>query len=295
MCCLLAATLSFVEPGFLLAQDGGTNAPPSVAIVSPPGPYYSLAVGTFLRITAEASDSDGFVASVSFYADTNVIGVVTNVPFSIVWQVQSKGPAVEQWQLRAIAVDNLGATTESSPLPVVYCTFCPPRAVLALDSPKDGSWFAAPSTFVLSAELVASLGDAGPVEFFVGTNSVGTVSQTGPFNAALPPYDLTVTNILQGDYKIVAQYHGWGGVVETVRNIHVTRLVTLSPRLTADSHLAFEVLTSFPGRSTVFEVSRNFLDWSPINTNVPSSNTFIFTDPGPATNSVRFYRARVPL
>jgi hypothetical protein len=53
-------------------------------------------------------------------------------------------------------------------------------------------------------------------------------------------------------------------------------------------------VTSFPGQPNVIQTSPNLLDWTPIGTNTPSSNTFTFTDSSAATNSQRFYRVLVP-
>jgi hypothetical protein len=61
-----------------------------------------------------------------------------------------------------------------------------------------------------------------------------------------------------------------------------------------DNRFEFNVVTSFPTNQHVIEASANLLNWTPISTNVPLTNTFPFTDPSPATNSPRFYRAVVP-
>jgi len=66
------------------------------------------------------------------------------------------------------------------------------------------------------------------------------------------------------------------------------------PSVTVDGRLQFEVVTSFPGKPTIIQASPNLLDWIPISTNQPSSNTFTFTESSPATNSQRFFRVLVP-
>ena len=77
-------------------------------------------------------------------------------------------------------------------------------------------------------------------------------------------------------------------------NIRVANLGVQSPRLALEGRFQFDIVTSYPGRQTVIQASENLLDWVPISTNQPSSNTFTFTDSSPATNSHRFYRVRVP-
>ena len=66
------------------------------------------------------------------------------------------------------------------------------------------------------------------------------------------------------------------------------------PSVTPDGRLQFEVVTSFPGKETIIQSSENLLDWLSISTNQPSSNTFTFKEPSPATNFQRFYRVLVP-
>jgi len=77
-------------------------------------------------------------------------------------------------------------------------------------------------------------------------------------------------------------------------NIRVVNLGVQLPRLTLDGRFQFDIVTSYPGRQTVIQASENLLDWVPISTNQPSSNTFTFTESSPATNFHRFYRAFLP-
>jgi hypothetical protein len=54
------------------------------------------------------------------------------------------------------------------------------------------------------------------------------------------------------------------------------------------------VLTSFSNVDTVIETSHDLLAWTPISTNRPATNTFLFVDDSPATNRHRFYRVVLP-
>src|SRR5438105_399301 len=72
------------------AQTGPGNCSPQVSILWPaPGDLFRA--GLFIKIKADAKDPDGSVSKVQFLADTNVIGVVTNQPFNLVWQVDLPG------------------------------------------------------------------------------------------------------------------------------------------------------------------------------------------------------------
>src|SRR6185436_10741151 len=130
-------------------------------------------------------------------------------------------------------------------------------------------------------------------------NSVGTVTQSGPFTVSTPPYSLTVTNLPEGDYQLSLRKGGFSadsyapGSCDPVF-IHVTKLGIRPPRLKPDSRFEFDVVTSFTTNQNIIEVSSNLLNWTPISTNVPMSNSFTFAEPSPATNAPRFYRAVVP-
>jgi hypothetical protein len=279
-------------------QAQTSNTPPCVSLVWPSMDCsfsHTFSGGQYIKMKADAADSDGSIAQVQFFVDTSLIGIATNAPYSVIWRAM--GPI--SWRiLKAVAVDNLGAQTESAPIQVLVEQF-PKTAVFAITSPANGTLFSAPASFVFSAELLVGGPDLSSVEFFVGPNSVGTVSQSGPFTTTTPPYTLVVSNVPQGDYRLYIQWYGYGapsfapGLCEGPV-IHVTKLGLNLPRLNSDSRFEFDVVTSFPTNQNVIEASSNLLNWVPISTNVPSSNTFTFTEPLPATNSPRFYRAVVP-
>src|SRR5262249_55044391 len=145
--------------------------------------------------------------------------------------------------------------------------------------------FAAPATFVFSAEVLASEGDAGPVEFFVGTNSVGINDQTGDVGLArtTPLNSVTVSNLTEGEYHLTVQYRGLDGIYcvscyLSTNTIRVVKVGMQNPSLTPDGRLQFDILTAFAGKQTIVEASPNLRDWLPISTNLPASNTFTFTD-----------------
>ena len=276
-------------------QNGSSNGPAQVSIIWPSSAN-SFSVSTLIKIKALATDTNGTIAQVQFYAGTNLISVVTNPPYQTIWIVTGNGSPDRSIVLTAAALDSNGNRSVSAPVTIHYFIGYPPNAVIAMNSPADGAMFPAPATLGVSVEQLASCaGETGPVEFFVGTNSVGVVTQAGPFSASSPPFSITITNLPEGSYRLRAQYRACRGIESTEPiAISVVRLGLHSPRLSEDGNFAFEVVTSFPGKQTIIQASPNLFDWSPISTNVPSSNNFTFTEPLPATNSPRFYRAIVP-
>ena len=87
---------------------GGANEPPTIEVTSPDN-NSSFQVSDQVRITTNASDSDGSIASVTFFAGGDEIGTVTSAPFEFDWT------AVEGvTTLAASATDDEGATTRSA-------------------------------------------------------------------------------------------------------------------------------------------------------------------------------------
>ena len=88
---------------------GGVNLPPSVAITEPVNGA-SSAVGTTITVSATASDGDGSVAKVEFFAGGNKIGESLAAPYSMAWS----GAMVGTHTLTAVATDGQGAKTTSA-------------------------------------------------------------------------------------------------------------------------------------------------------------------------------------
>ena len=63
-----------------------------------------------------------------------------------------------------------------------------------------------------------------------------------------------------------------------------------SPVMSRSRHFQF-TLTGWAGKSHIVEASSDLKSWKPVGTNLWSSGKFIYTDPAPATNKMRFYRA----
>jgi len=98
---------------FTLRKGSGGNAAPSVSITSPASGA-SFTAPTSINVAATASDSDGSVTRVDFYAGTSLIGSDTSSPYAITWS----SPAVGNWSLTAVAVDDDGASRTSSAVPI---------------------------------------------------------------------------------------------------------------------------------------------------------------------------------
>lgn len=122
----------------------------------------------------------------------------------------------------------------------------------------------------------------------------------GPGQPVAEGWQLVHGSIPAGGY---CRAHGWvpnsgrsgSWFVESSLN-----LATLRPGIVTDDdafgfpsgRFGFTVL-SLPGRNVVIEASTNLLDWLPLATNTPTTNSFQFSDPDSELLPRRFYRARL--
>jgi hypothetical protein len=86
-----------------------SNTPPAISLISPNDQSTFSAPGP-ITVAASASDVDGSVAKVEFFASGFLIGSVTNPPFQILWTNVLSG----NYALTARATDNIGNTTTSA-------------------------------------------------------------------------------------------------------------------------------------------------------------------------------------
>jgi hypothetical protein len=93
--------------------SGGGNQAPTVSITSPANNATYNAPAS-VSVTASASDTDGTIASVTFYQGSTQIGQATGSPYTINWT----GVAAGSYSLKAVALDNQGAAATSTPVSI---------------------------------------------------------------------------------------------------------------------------------------------------------------------------------
>lgn len=98
-----------------VSASGGSTAdlPPTVSIISPASGASYTAPAT-IPITASASDADGTVTKVDFFANGTLIGTSTTSPYTFSWTNVAAGA----YSLTAVATDNAGLQTTSSAVSV---------------------------------------------------------------------------------------------------------------------------------------------------------------------------------
>jgi len=89
------------------------NFAPAVALTNPPN-FSAFVAPTNINLVATASDIDGSVAKVEFFAGPNKLGETTTSPYTLTWT----NPAAGEYFLTARATDNLGASNNSASLDI---------------------------------------------------------------------------------------------------------------------------------------------------------------------------------
>ncbi len=89
-----------------------SNAP-VVAISSPADGSTSL-YGSYVSLTASASEVNGSIAQVSYYYNGNLIGTSSGAPYKVYAMFQSMG----SYTITAVATDTTGGSTTSSPVTI---------------------------------------------------------------------------------------------------------------------------------------------------------------------------------
>ncbi len=150
------------------------NLAPQITIISPEDGD-TFKTSTERLIVAEATDADGSVASVEFFSGNAPLGLVESPPWEIVWPGLEAG----EYQLRAVATDNAGATTASEPVGV---TVLPPNSApfISVGSPDEGEVIENPETLTLRATCSDGDGGIDRVEFFVGETLLAAFDEEDP-------------------------------------------------------------------------------------------------------------------
>jgi plastocyanin len=155
---------------------------------------------------------------------------------------------------------------------------------VAFTSPTNGSVFAAPASFTLSATASDSGGTVTNVEFLQGASLLGNVTTA--------PYSVSVRNLVGGNYTFSAVATDNAGSKAT--NVLTLSVVTAAPiRLSAPqraSPMSFQFSYSATiGLSYVVQRSLDLTHWAALGTNTATASSVAFTDQN-AVGNLWFYR-----
>jgi hypothetical protein len=164
------------------------NTPPLIDIVTPiHGTILSQPIDLTLR--AEASDSDGMVIRVEYFAGDIKLGEVAGPPFEFIWTNATFG----SHQLTARATDNRQATTLSAPIAITILARPP---TVSITSPTNGTRLLSGSPNPIVAAAIDVDGFIAKVEFYAGASKLG--------EASVAPYIFNWTNATPGHYTLTA-------------------------------------------------------------------------------------------
>jgi hypothetical protein len=197
----------FVPPA---AAGSGANLRPRVSILSPvdgSNIVFQTAPAT-LSISTAASDSDGNISKVEFYANLEKIGTDLAAPFNLSWSNLTSGT----YRLTAAATDNTGATTLSAPVTIAL-TAPMVRPTLAIAALRPGfriSWPTSATAFTLQSttSLAATTNWRAVTNVAVTSNTQSTVTVSNTTAQSFFRLGIEVDRSTL-NRKLLMGYQGW--------------------------------------------------------------------------------------
>ncbi|HMJ88290.1 MAG TPA: Ig-like domain-containing protein, partial [Candidatus Acidoferrum sp.] len=110
-----------IDDYFTIVKGTSGNVSPTVQITSPTqGAAFNAPAQ--ITLTANAGDQDGTINEVVYYAGSTRIGSATAPPYALIWNNVAAG----SYQIVANAIDNLSASTPSSPINITVTNAAAP-------------------------------------------------------------------------------------------------------------------------------------------------------------------------
>jgi len=204
-----AATDAVLDHVTITSADAAANQPPQVALTTPTDGS-TVTVGTDVVLTAAASDADGTIAQVNFFAGSTPIGSATTNPYSVTWSPAAPGT----YSLVAVATDDTGATTSSTAISVKVEAAANNPPSVTLNAPTAGATYIAPAVVLLSASASDPENAVTRVEFYSGTTLIATVPAA--------PYVFTWTAVPAGTYQLRAVAYDAAGASASSAAVAIT-------------------------------------------------------------------------
>ena len=189
--------------------------------ISPAVSLVSLTRGNFVApsniiLTADASDADGSINKVEFFANGVKIAETSTHPYSISWNNIEAGVYI----ITAKATDNSGLATLSAEMEVVvHKPKIAPK--VKLTSPANNTSYAGPVNVTITADASAVDASIVKVEFFNGNTKLG--------EDATSPFEFVWTNVPVGSYQITAKTTDDQGLSATSEIINATVVENKKP------------------------------------------------------------------
>jgi hypothetical protein len=259
------------------------NASPEV-ILTAPSTGSTLTEGVSVTLRASASDSDGAITRVDFYAGSTKVGTATG-PFSISWSPTSTGA----FQLTAKAFDNDGGRTTSDPRDVTVIAGVPLPA-----KPSDFIPIAKSATVVNLSWTDRAVNESGFYLYRLSETEPLTLIATLPANSS----SFTNKGLLAGaeyEYRIAA-FNSAGKSAATVGTVSTPQARPSAPTsLVAVSQSSSSISLTWTDTSaneSGFYVDRALAGGTYTRIATVVSNATGFTDTGLTGATAYSYRVR---
>ena len=186
-----------------------SNALPSVLLTNPAdGASFDAPASILLQATA--SDSNGTVTNVAFYAGAAKLADDPTPPYSYNWAAAPAG----SYALKAVATDNEGGSRTSSVVNITVTN----SLTVALTNPVSGAVFTSPADLLLAATASDSKGTVTNVTFYAGATKLA--------DDPTAPYSYNWTNVSPGNYALKAVAFNNLGVSNTSALVNITVIDT---------------------------------------------------------------------
>ena len=150
------------------------NEPPVISLSVPTGGAVFTPAPATVNITANASDWDGFISRVDFYANGSLVGTSTRHgvnQFNLSWSNVASGT----YSLTAVATDDAGASTTSAPVSIRVNA----SPTVTITSPANGAQFTTPTNITITASVTDSDGSVSKVDVLANGYRIGSASPIG--------------------------------------------------------------------------------------------------------------------
>ena len=191
--------------GLLAFYNVPLNQPPTVSITEPINNTV-VTLGSNVTIRATATDSDGAVAQVEFYADNALLDTDTSESYETIWN----SPPAGTYLLKARAIDNGGAMADSAPITLKVNQ--PPT--VAVTAPAANRVFAQGELITITANPADADGSMSKVEFYAGANLLCTINSA--------PWQCEWSDAPAGAHVLTAQATDNDGAATTSAAVNVS-------------------------------------------------------------------------
>ncbi len=219
--------------------SGSVNPAPTVSITLPVNGSTFIAPAN-ITINATATDTNGTVASVSFYNGSVLLGTDNSNPYSYSWNNVSTGNYI----ITARAKDNEGAVTTSTSVSFSVTGNKPPTVNITL--PTNNAIFNAPANIAINAAASDTDGAIVSVAFYNGSILLGTDNSS--------PYTFNWANVGVGSYSLTTRATDNEGEVTTSSPVNIS-VTSTTVQLQIVYKTIVEWSTGFQGEVRVFNNS----------------------------------------